>query len=313
MPRESDRVAAVQDFYERYPYPRPVDDLEDYRRRWQDRDRRRADFHLFWPDKPYREDQTILVAGCGTSQAAKHALRWPSARVIGIDFSATSVRSTEDLHRKYDLSNLEVHQLPIERVGDCKRPSIRSCAPASCTISRILMRRFVRCATCSNRTARCTSWCMRRTGEPASTCCRSSAGGSASMPADRRDPGSHRRARSIAARHPLARLLREAPDFRQEAALADALLHPQDRAYSVPQLLEFINGGGLEFGRWVKQAPYSPLCGVMAGIPQAPGSQRFPRPSNTPLSSCFEGPCRATASSFIATIARAARNDQLLR
>ena len=36
--------------------------------------------------------------------------------------------------------------------------------------------------------------------------------------------------------HPLETLLREAPDFRDEAALADALLHPQDRAYSVPQI-----------------------------------------------------------------------------
>ena len=58
--------------------------------------------------------------------------------------------------------------------------------------------------------------------------------------------------------HPLENLLREAPDFRQEAALADALLHPQDRAYSVPQLFDFIERGGLTFGRWVKQAPYSP-------------------------------------------------------
>ena len=57
--------------------------------------------------------------------------------------------------------------------------------------------------------------------------------------------------------HPLENLLREAPDFRHEAALADALLHPQDRAYSVPQLFEFIERGGLAFGRWVKQAPYS--------------------------------------------------------
>ena len=39
---------------------------------------------------------------------------------------------------------------------------------------------------------------------------------------------------ALPAGHPL-HLLREAPDFRQEAALADALLHPQDRAYSVPQ------------------------------------------------------------------------------
>ena len=69
--------------------------------------------------------------------------------------------------------------------------------------------------------------------------------------------------------HPLARLLHEAPDFRQKAALADALLHPQDRAYSVPQLMTFIHGAGLKFGRWLQQAPYSPLCGVMARLPQS--------------------------------------------
>ena len=69
--------------------------------------------------------------------------------------------------------------------------------------------------------------------------------------------------------HPLETLLREAPDFRQEAELADALLHPQDRAYSVPQLFEFIERAGLTFGRWVKQAPYSPHCGVIAKLPQA--------------------------------------------
>ena len=73
----------------------------------------------------------------------------------------------------------------------------------------------------------------------------------------------------LPARHPLARLLRDAPDFRREAALADALLHPQDRAYSVPQLFEFLDGAALRFGRWVRQAPYSPRCGLMARLPQA--------------------------------------------
>jgi hypothetical protein len=74
---------------------------------------------------------------------------------------------------------------------------------------------------------------------------------------------------SLPAGHPLARLLREAPDFRHEAALADALLHPQDRAYSVSQLLDLVTGAGLTFGRWVRQAPYSPHCGSMSRLPQA--------------------------------------------
>jgi hypothetical protein len=69
--------------------------------------------------------------------------------------------------------------------------------------------------------------------------------------------------------HPLENLLRESPDFRQEAALADALLNPQDRSYSVPQLFDFIEKAGLTFGRWIKQAPYSHRCGVIAKIPQA--------------------------------------------
>ena len=76
--------------------------------------------------------------------------------------------------------------------------------------------------------------------------------------------------------HPLANLLRDAPDFRNEASLADALLNPQDRAYSVPQLFEFIERAELRFGRWVRQAPYEPQCGAVAGIPQMSRIARLP-------------------------------------
>src|SRR5438270_9004116 len=113
-----DAGASVQDFYERYPYPPPVDDLDGYRSVWNDRQRRRHEHHLFWPARPFRDDHSILVAGCGTSQAAKYAMRWPAARVTGIDFSAESVRCTEALKRTYDLENLHVQQLPIERAAE---------------------------------------------------------------------------------------------------------------------------------------------------------------------------------------------------
>ena len=77
---------------------------------------------------------------------------------------------------------------------------------------------------------------------------------------------------ALPAEHPLAMLLRERPDFRNAAALADALLHPQDRAYSVPQLFELLRSCGLTFGRWFRQAPYNPRCGVMARLPQSRAS-----------------------------------------
>jgi hypothetical protein len=82
--------------------------------------------------------------------------------------------------------------------------------------------------------------------------------------------------RALPPGHPLENLLREAPDFRHPAALADALLHPQDRAYSVPQLFDFIARGGLTFGRWIRQAPYTPHCGVLARIPQARRMAQLP-------------------------------------
>ena len=60
-------------FYNKHPYPPPITDLEQYRKLGQDKYRRRADYHLLWPGTAYREGQDILIAGCGTSQAAKGA------------------------------------------------------------------------------------------------------------------------------------------------------------------------------------------------------------------------------------------------
>ncbi len=61
---------------------------------------------------PYREDLDILVAGCGTSQAAKHAIRQPVARVVGIDVSETGLAHTRKLKDKYGLANLEAAATP---------------------------------------------------------------------------------------------------------------------------------------------------------------------------------------------------------
>jgi len=111
----------VRDFYERMPYPAPRTSLDAHRDHYKNPDRRRADFHLTWPAEQPRGRQEILIAGCGTSQAARYALREPDARITAIDISNTSLRHTRDLQRKYNLENLELHQLPIERVREIGR------------------------------------------------------------------------------------------------------------------------------------------------------------------------------------------------
>ncbi len=58
----------VMDFYEQYPYPHPVESLDNYQQLWADPQRRRADYHLFFPSCSYNENRTLLVAGCGTTE-----------------------------------------------------------------------------------------------------------------------------------------------------------------------------------------------------------------------------------------------------
>src|SRR5246127_401103 len=113
-----DPADAVRDFYESHPYPAPIDDLDRYRDLYRNPDRRRALSLLLWPTEKPRANREILVAGCGTSQAAIHALREPNARVTAIDISETSLRHTRDLRQKYGLRNLDLHRLAIEQVRE---------------------------------------------------------------------------------------------------------------------------------------------------------------------------------------------------
>jgi 2-polyprenyl-3-methyl-5-hydroxy-6-metoxy-1,4-benzoquinol methylase len=98
-----------------------VEDLDGYRQRWQVEATRWAHFHQHWPGKAYRIDLNVLMSGCGTSQAGRPALRQPASQIVGIDVCATSVRHTESLKRKYNLTNLEIYQLPINEVGTLGR------------------------------------------------------------------------------------------------------------------------------------------------------------------------------------------------
>jgi SAM-dependent methyltransferase len=265
----SDVGAVVQGFYERHPYPRPVDSLDAYRTLWSDPQRRRADHCLFEPAKPSGAASRILVAGCGTSQAAKYALRFPDAQVTGIDFSANSVRCTEELKQRYQLRNLDVQQLSLERAHelgggfdriictgvlhhladpDAGLRALRHVLAPDGAMHLMLYAPYGRTGIYMLQ-----EFC-RRVGVAAT---------------DEGIGDLVTALKSLPPGHPLEHVLRQAPDFHHPAGLADALLHPQDRAYSVPELFAFLERGGLVFGRWLAQAPYSAHCGTLAKIPQS--------------------------------------------
>jgi SAM-dependent methyltransferase len=258
---------SVSRFYDEHPYPPPIEDLETYRRGWSDGERQRIEHFRLWPTLPFRDDHAVLVAGCGTSQAAKYAVRYPQAQVVGIDVSAASIQATRDLASRHQLTNLDVHQLAIEDVGSLGQSfdhvvctgvlhhlddpavglaALRAVLTPSGAIDLMLYARYGRTGV-----AMMQEYCRMLGVRP--------------EPEDINDLIAS--LRELPVGHPIGHLLRNTRDFADDDALSDALLNPRERAYSVPELFDLIDESGLRFGRWVRQAPYRPQCGVVSGLP----------------------------------------------
>ena len=279
----------VRDFYERLPYPAPLTSLDEHRALYANPDRRRALFHRMWPTGRPGDHQEILVAGCGTSQAARYALREPNARVTAIDISETSLLHTRNLQRKYALKNLELHQLALENVEELGRTfDLIVCTGVLHHLSdpdrglRVLhdvlsrkgaMQLMVYATYGRAGIYMLQEYCrMLRIGTSANDLL----GLGILLEALPRD-------------HPMADLLNRAKDFRRLDAIADALLHPQDRAFTVPELYAWLDRAGMSFGRWIEQAPYLPRCGALANTCHAERLSALSEPAQHAAAELFRG------------------------
>jgi SAM-dependent methyltransferase len=268
-PAPADAADKVRAFYDSHPYPAPIANLDRHRELYRNPDRGRALSLLLWPTEKQRTNQEILVAGCGTSQAAAYALREPDARVTAIDISETSLRYTRDLQQRYGLGNLTLHRLAIEGVRELGRefdqivctgvlhhlpdPDIGLQALRSVLAPGGAVHLMVYAAY-----GRAGIYMMQEYSRLL---------GVGASEEELRDLGTTIGA--LSTDHPIAGVSRRAKDFRHPDALADALLHPQDRAYTVPQIYAWLQRCGLSFGRWYEQAPYLPQCGAIARMPHA--------------------------------------------
>ena len=87
--------------------------------------------------REYKPDLDILIAGCGTNQAAVFAFTNPDAKVVAVDISQPSLDHQQYLKDKHGLWNLELHLLPIEELPRWDLTSTSSCRPAFCITWRI--------------------------------------------------------------------------------------------------------------------------------------------------------------------------------
>jgi hypothetical protein len=198
--------------------------------------------------------------------------------VTGIDISDTSLRHTRDLQQKYNLRNLDLHKLATEQIGELGQTfdqivctgvlhhlpdpdlglrSLRDVLAPKGAMHLMVYATYGRAGIYMMQ-----EYCGLL--------------GIGSSTTELQDLGTT--IRSLSADHPIAGVSRRAKDFTYPDALADALLHPQDRAYTVPQLYAWLNDCGLSFWRWYEQAPYLPQCGAIAAMPHAARLASLPPP-----------------------------------
>jgi 2-polyprenyl-3-methyl-5-hydroxy-6-metoxy-1,4-benzoquinol methylase len=279
----------VRDFYERMPYPPPLTSLDDHLEHYSNPERRRALFHLLWPTERPRANQEILIAGCGTSQAARYALREPNARITAIDISETSLHHTRKLQQKYELGNLDLHLLSILDVEALRK----SFDQIVCTgvlhhlsdpdlglqsLRNVLKREGAMQIMVYASYGRTGIYMLQ-------AYCRLLG----IIPSNQELQDLTTTLNCLPREHPLTHLLHKGKEFKHPEALADTLLHPHDQAFRVPQVYDWLQKCRMSFGRWIEQAPYLAQCGIVARSPHAERLASLPSPLQHAAVELFRG------------------------
>jgi SAM-dependent methyltransferase len=243
--------------YERWRYPRPIHDLEGWvADNWEWFDPSHA-HRVLWPDRQYKPDLDILIAGCGTNQAAIFAFTNPAARVIAVDISQPSLDHQQYLKDKHGLWNLELHRLPIEDL-----PSLGM--DFDLIVATGVLHHLADPAAGMQTLAACLrpNGCVGvmlyakygRIGvEMLESVFR--------QLALRQDDASVEMVKDTIALlpqdHPVQSYLKIARDLQgSDAAMVDTFLHGRQRSYTVEECMDIATSAGLVFQGWFFNAPY---------------------------------------------------------
>jgi len=265
--------------YENWVYPEPIRDLSAWLAgNWQWFDPSHA-HRTFWPDRDYRPDLDILIAGCGTNQAAVFAYTNPGAKVVAIDVSSSSLDHQRFLKEKYGLKNLELHRLPIEEVRTLERD-----------FDLVVSTGVLHHMADPKVGMRALAQCLRPDGVAAIMLyARYGRIGVEMLQAMFRELGLRQDEASLAVvqaaiavlpqDHPVKSYMAVAPDLQFDAGLVDTFLHGRDRSYTVADCLDLVASAELVFQEWFLKSSYYPPAGsdnpFFAGVAALPEEQQW--------------------------------------
>ena len=243
---------AVRKQYEAYSYPPPIEDAEKFLKQWGPLtcDPKFAGIQL-WPEGRPRQDLRILCAGCGSSQAPLVALNNPNCAVLGIDLSETSLAHSNRLRDRHGLTNLDLRQMSLPDIGQLNRSfdliictgvlhHLPNPGAGLNALADVLDPSGSMAIMLYGKTGRAGVYLvqdiLRRLG----------AGPNAEGLRTAREL-----LKFVPSNHYLISPTGKPPhDLADDAGVVDMLLHPQDRAYSVPDVMAFVAAAGLIFAGW---------------------------------------------------------------
>jgi 2-polyprenyl-3-methyl-5-hydroxy-6-metoxy-1,4-benzoquinol methylase len=96
--------------------PRPITNLEAWAvANWDWFDSVHA-HPILRPNRKYKPDIDILIAGCGPNQAAIYAFTNRAAKVVGVDISESALDHAHYLKDQHGLDNLELRLPSVEKL-----------------------------------------------------------------------------------------------------------------------------------------------------------------------------------------------------
>jgi SAM-dependent methyltransferase len=252
------RADVVSRQYERWRYPPPIADLESWSaHNWEWFDPVHA-HRVLWPDRDYQPDLDILIAGCGTSQAAVFAFTNRDANVVAVDISQPSLDHQEYLKDKHGLTNLHLHRLAIEEL-----PTL------GLDFDLVVSTGVLHHLADPLAGLKALAGCLRHDGAMALMLyAKYGRIGVELLESVFRDFGLGQDDASVQLAkdtisvlpvdHPLQSYLKIARDLQDDAALVDTFLHGRARSYTVDECLDLVASAGLVFQDWFHKTPYYP-------------------------------------------------------
>ena len=253
---EDPRADIISRQYERWRYPEPIQDLEVWlENNWQWYDPVHA-HRVLWPDREYRTDLDILIAGCGTNQAAVFAYTNPDAKVVAVDISQPSLDHQQYLKDKYGLHNLELHLLPIEELPTLGLDFDLVVCTGVLMVMADPVAGMKALAECVRRDGAIGIMLYAKSGRIGVELLQSAF----RELGLRQDDASVRVVRELLSllpmEHPIRSYLTVASELQYDTALVDTFLIGRERSYTVDECVDLVGSAGLEFQGWFLKTPY---------------------------------------------------------